>query len=326
MKNLFSIVVFVTTLVGIEAASAQPFPSRPITIIVPFAVGGGTDVTARIIGEHMSRTLGQRILIENITGAGGTTGSIRVMRANPDGYTIEMGNMGTHSTAIALYQNLGYRPDADFAPIGVVHWAPVMIVARKDFPAESLKEFISYLHDSAGRLNMAHAGIGSIGFSCGLLFNSLVGVKPTLVPYNGAAPAMNSLVGGQVDYMCDGGVINSVPHALSRGIKAYLIDAERRSAMLPNVPTAKEAGLPEFKVSAWTALFAPRGTSKAVLDQLAEALSLALDDVQTRKRLLELGTEIPDAVDRGQQPLAALVRRELARWTAIINAAGVKAE
>jgi tripartite-type tricarboxylate transporter receptor subunit TctC len=326
MTNLFSIVLFVATLAGIEGAFAQPFPSRPITIIVPFAAGGSTDVTARIVGEHMSRTLGQRILIENIAGAGGTTGSTRAMRANPDGYTILMGNMGTHAAAVALYQNLAYRPDTDFAPIGVVHWAPVMIVARKDFPAENLNEFISYLHASAHKLNMAHAGVGSAGFSCGLLFNSIVGVMPTLVPFNGAAPAMNALVGGQVDYMCDGGIINSMTHEQSSRIKAYVIDAEQRSPLLPNVPTAREAGLPEFKVSAWAAFFAPRETPKAVLDKLTEALDLALDDLQTRKQLLELGAEVPDAADRGQQPLAALVTRERARWTAIISAAKVKAE
>ncbi len=326
MTNLFSIVVFVATLAGIEGAFAQPFPSRPITIIVPFAAGGSTDVTARIVGEHMSRTLGQRILIENIAGAGGTTGSIRAMRANPDGYTILMGNMGTHAAAVAIYQNLAYRPDTDFAPIGVVHRAPVMIVARKDFPAENLNEFISYLHASAHKLNMAHAGVGSAGFSCGLLFNSIVGVMPTLVPFNGAAPAMNALVGGQVDYMCDGGIVNSMPHEQNSRIKAYVIDAEQRSPLLPNVPTAREAGLPEFKVLAWTAVFAPRETPKAVLDRLTEALDLALNALQIRKQLLGLGAEVPDAADRGQQPLAALVRRELARWTAIISAAKVKAE
>src|SRR5215468_8582137 len=258
--------------VASQIANAQTYPSRPITMIVPFAAGGGTDVTARIVSEHMSRTLGQRIIIENIAGAGGTTGSTRAMRANPDGYTIEMGQMGTHSTAVALYPTLDYRPDADFAPIGLVHRAPVMMVARKDFPPESLKEFISYLKANAQKLNMAHAGVGSIGFSCGMLFNSIVGVKPTLVPFTGAAPALNALIGGQVDYMCDGGIINSVPHEQSGRIKAYVIDAERRSPILPNVPTAKEAGMPEFRTSAWTALFAPRETPKSVLDKLAEAL------------------------------------------------------
>jgi tripartite-type tricarboxylate transporter receptor subunit TctC len=307
-------------------AMAQTYPSRPITMIVPFAAGGGTDVTARIISEHMSRTLRQRIIIENIAGAGGTTGSTRAMRANPDGYTIEMGQMGTHATAVALYPALAYRPDVDFAPIGLVNWAPVMIVARKDFPSENLKEFIAYVKANAQKLNMAHAGIGSIGFSCGLLLNSILDVKPTLVPFNGAAPAINALIGGQVDYMCDGGAINSVPHEQSGRIKAYLIDTGQRNPILPNVPTAKEAGLPEFKASAWNALFAPREVQKPILDKLTDALHQALDDGETRKRLLELATEIPDPADRGQQPLAALVRSEIERWTAIINAAEVKAE
>jgi tripartite-type tricarboxylate transporter receptor subunit TctC len=326
MKQLCLIVAFLATLAGIEAAPAQPFPSRPITIIVPFPAGGGTDVTARIVSEHMSRTLGQPIVIENIVGAGGTTGSLRAMRANPDGYTIVMGNVGTHATAVSLHPSLGYRPDTDFAPVGLLHLAPVMIVARKDLPPESLKEFISYLKAGAEKLNMAHAGRGSIGFSCALLFNSIVGVKPTLVPFNGAAPAMSALVGGQVDYMCDGGIINSVPHEQSGRIKGYVMDAERRSPNLPNIPTAKEAGLPEFKVAAWTALFAPRETPKAVLDKLAEALNLALDNDQVRKRLVDLGTELPDAANRGQQPLAAAVQRDIARWSALISAAGAKAE
>jgi tripartite-type tricarboxylate transporter receptor subunit TctC len=214
----------------------------------------------------------------------------------------------------------------DFAPIGLIHWAPVMMVARKDFPPESLKEFISYLKANAQKLNMAHAGVGSIGFSCGLLFNSIVGVKPTLVPFTGAAPALNALIGGQVDYMCDGGALNSVPHEQSGRIKAYMIDAERRSPLLPNVPTAKEAGLPEFKAAAWTALFAPRETPQSVLDKLTEALDRALDDDQTRKRMLDNATEIPDRADRGQQQLGVLVKSEIARWRQIIETAVVNAK
>jgi tripartite-type tricarboxylate transporter receptor subunit TctC len=307
-------------------AQAQIYPSRPITIIVPFAAGGGTDVTARIVSEHMSRTLGQRIIIENIPGAGGTTGSARAMRANPDGYAIEMGQMGTHATAVALYPALPYKPDIDFAPIGVANWAPVMIVSRKDFPPENLREFIAYVKANAQKLNMAHAGVGSIGFSCGLLLNAVLGVKPTLVPFSGAAPAVNALIGGQVDYMCDGGALNSVPHEQSGRIKAYMIDAEQRNPILPNVPTAKEAGLPEFKASAWNALFAPRETPKPILDKLTDALDQALNDGETRKRLHELATEIPGTTDRGQQALATLVRSDIARWTAIIKAAGVKVE
>jgi len=293
-----------------QPAHAQGYPSRPITMIVPFPAGGGTDVIARIVSEHMSRTLSQPIVIENIAGAGGTTGTGRAMRADPNGYTIEMGHMGTHASAVAFYPNLAYRPDIDFAPIGLVNWAPVMIVARRDFPAKDLQEFVSYVRANAQKLNMGHAGVGSIGFTCGLLFNSIVGAKPTFVPFNGAAPAINALTGGQVDYMCDGGALNSAPHVQSGTIKAYTIDAEQRSPILPNVPTA-------------IALFAPKGTPKPNLDKLTDALDRALDDDNSRKRLLDLINEIPEKASRGQQPLADLVKKDVARWTQIIKAAGV---
>jgi tripartite-type tricarboxylate transporter receptor subunit TctC len=305
--------------VGNDIGTAQNFPARPITMIVPFAAGGGTDVSARIVSEHMSRTLGQQITIENIVGAGGTTGSTRAMRANPDGYTIEMGQMGTHATAVALYPKLAYKPDVDFAPIGLVIWSPVMIVARKDFPPKDIKEFVQYVKANSQNLNLAHAGVGGISFACSLLFNSIIGAKPTLVPFNGAAPAINALIGGQVDYMCDGGAINSVPHVQSGAITAYMIDAEQRSPTLPNVPTSKEAGMPEFQVSAWNALFAPKGTPEPILDKLTDALDKALDDQNVRKQLVDLANEIPDKASRGQQPLAALVKREVVRWTAIIK-------
>jgi len=325
MRNLFFAMVFVTAFGSVESATAQ-YPSRPITMIVPFPAGGGTDLTARIVSEPMSRTLAQPIVIENVAGAGGTTGSTRAMRANPDGYTIEMGQMGTHATAVALYPHLSYKPDIDFAPIGLVNLTPVMIVARKDLPPRDLEEFVPYVKANADRLNMAHAGVGSIGFSCGLLLNSILGVKPTMVPFNGAAPAINALIGGQVDYMCDGGANNSVPHVQSGAIKAYALEAERRSPILPDVPTAKEAGLPEFQVLGWTALFAPKATPKPILDELTNALHKALDDHNVRKRLFDLAAEIPDKASRGQQSLAALVKSDITRWTQIIKAANIKEE
>jgi tripartite-type tricarboxylate transporter receptor subunit TctC len=305
-------------------AWAQTYPSHPITVIVPFAAGAGTDVFARIVSEHMSRTLGQPIIIENIAGAGGTTGSARAMRANPDGYTIAMGQMGTHAAAVALYPNLAYKPDIDFAPIGLVNSVPVMIVARKDFPPKDLKEFISYVKTNAQKLNVEHAGVGSMGFTCSLLFNSIIGVKPTLVPFNGGNPAMNALIGGQVDYMCDGAITLSVAHVQNGTIKAYTIGAEQRSPVLSNVPTSKEGGLPDFQASGWFALFAPKGTPRPILDKLTDAL--ALDDQNVRKRMLDLGAEIPGKASRGQQPLAALVKSEITRWTGIIKAANVKLE
>jgi tripartite-type tricarboxylate transporter receptor subunit TctC len=168
---------------ALRLAKAQTYPSRPVTIIVPFAAGGATDVGARIVGEHMARTLGQQFIIENVPGAGGTTGSSRAMRAKPDGYTILMGHMGTHAVSVSLYPNLAYKPDVDFEPIGVVIEFPLVLVARRDFPANDLKEFIAYVKPNAGKLNMAHGGVGSNVFNFGLLVNSLLGVRPTLVPF-----------------------------------------------------------------------------------------------------------------------------------------------
>jgi tripartite-type tricarboxylate transporter receptor subunit TctC len=306
-------------------AAAQAYPSRPVTIIVPFSAGGTTDVIARILGEHMSRALGQQFIVENAVGAGGTTGSIRAMRASPDGYTVELGNMGTHAASVALYPTLAYNPEVDFAPIGMVAGLPVVIVGKKDFPPGDLKQFATYVRANADKLNMAHAGVGSIThFTC-LLLNSILGVKPTLVPFNGAAPAITALIAGQVDYMCN--VAPDVVQPLRSGLfKAYAIGTSRRSPVLADVPTSEEAGLPQFQASAWNALFAPRETPKPVLDKLSDALDKALDDENTQKRLLDLGSEIPDKARRGQQPLAVLVKDEIARWTPIIKAAAVKSE
>jgi tripartite-type tricarboxylate transporter receptor subunit TctC len=306
-------------------ASAQTYPSRPITLIVPFAPGGATDVAARIVGEHMSRTLGQQIVVQNVPGAGGTIGSTRAMRAEPDGYTILMGQMGTHAAAPALYPNLAYKPDADFEPIGLVTDFPVFIVARKDFPANTLKEFIAYVKAHAATLNVSHAGVGSTFFTTCLLLNSLLDVKPTLVPFNGGGPAMNALVAGQVDYMCGDGVTTG-PQLQAGTVKVFAIAAPARNSALPNVPTTTEVGLPEFQASAWLALFAPKGTPKPILDRLTGALDEALDDAGVQERLRPLGNELPVKSRRGPQALRALVTREIARWTPIIEAANVKAE
>jgi len=306
---------------ALPAAAQTDYPRRPITLIVPFAAGGPTDIVSRIVGEHMSRTLGQPIIIENIVGAGGTTASTRAARAAPDGYTIEMGHMGTHAASVALYPNLAYKPDVDFAPIGLVAGTPVLILAKKDFPPKDLKEFVSYVKANADKLNMAHAGVGSVSFTTCLLLNSILGIKPTSIPFNGTGPALTALISGQVDYMCDQ-IVNVVQQVESGQIKAYAIGTPERSPALPNVPTSKEAGLPEFQAQAWNALFAPKGTPQPVLDKLSDALDKALDDEQTRKRLLELGSVLPDKAGRGQQALAALVKSEIDRWTPIIKAAG----
>lgn len=300
----------------------QAYPTRTVTIIVPFAAGGGTDIAARLVGEHMSRTLGQQLIVENFPGAGGTSGSIRAMRATPDGYTIEMGHIGTHAISVWLYPHLAYKPDVDFEPIGLAMENPLLIVARKDFPPNNLEEFVAYVKANSEKLNMAHAGVGSILFSYGLMLNSILGVKPTLVPFNGGGPATNALLGGQVDYMC-GAIVDISPHVRAGAVKAYAIGADERSPALPNVPTTKEAGLPEFKAMPWFALFAPRGTPRPILNKLSDALDNALDDHNVRKRFSDLGGDVPDKARRGRQALATLVKDEIARWAPIIQAANI---
>ena len=300
-------------------ACAQSYPTRTVTIIVPFAAGGPTDVFARIVGDHMSRTLGQQFIIENVVGAGGTTGSTRAMRAAPDGYTIQLGQTGTHAASVAFYANLAYRPDVDFEPIGLIVTPPIVIAARKDFPANDFKEFMAYARANPDKLNMAHAGVGSIThFTC-LMLNATLGIRPTLVPFGGSAPAINAMIAGQVDYICD--PTPDVVQQLHGGtLKVFAIASPTRSPILPDIPTTIEAGLPEFQVTSWHGLFAPKGTPKPILDTLSNALDVALDNDAVRKRLLDLGCDIPDKPQRGQEPLAALVKSEIARWVPIIKA------
>ena len=305
-----------------QGAAAQAYPSRPITFIVPFPPGAATDVCARIVGDHMSRTLGQQLVIQNLSGAGGTVGSTRAMRSDPDGYTVLMGQMGTHAASVALYPNLPYKPAEDFEAIGMVAGFPLLIAARKDFPADNLKEFIAYLKANDTKLNQGHAGVGSIFFTTCLLLNSILGTKPTMVPFAGGAPAMNALVGGQVDFMC-ADILTGAPQLADGKIKIYALAAPARNPTLPQVPTTTEAGLPEYVVSGWNGLFAPKDTPKPIVDQLADALDRALDDETTRKRLTVLGCDIPDKPKRGPTALLALVKSEIARWSPIIKGAGV---
>lgn len=301
-------------------AIAQDYPTRPVTLIVPFAAGGPTDTISRIVAEHMSRTLGQQLVIENVVGAGGTTATTRAARAAPDGYTIETGHMGTHAAAVGLYPKLAYDPRKDFEPIGLIAGTPILILARKDFPAKDLKEFIAYVKANSSKLNEAHAGVGSVSFTTCTLLDHIIGAKPTRVPFTGTGPSMNALVSGQVDYMCDQ-IVNAVPQVLAGTIKAYAIATPDRNPALPDVPTTKEAGLPEFQTSAWNALFAPKGTPKPIIEKLNAALVKALDDETVRKRLLDLGSDIPARDARSPEALAKLVAGEVDRWTPLMKQA-----
>ena len=308
---------------GVAGAHAQSFPSRPITIIVPFAPGAGADISARIAGEYMSRVLGVQIVVENTAGGGGTVGTTRSARASPDGYTIALGHMGTHAASVPLYPNLAYKPDVDFEPIGQICNQPIVLVTRRDFPVNSLGEFATYAKANEAKLNMAHAGVGSVSFTGCHLLNSAIGIRPTSVPFTGTAPAMNAVVGGQVDYLCDT-ILGVVPQANAGTIKALAIATDQRNAALPNVPTAAEGGVPGFQAAPFFGLFVPKGTPKPIIDQLADALDKALDHPDARRRLNDLGADIPEKSKRGPAALLALVKSEIARLTPILAPHAVK--
>jgi tripartite-type tricarboxylate transporter receptor subunit TctC len=313
--------VLAVALPSAEVRAAADYPNRPITMIVPFAAGGPTDVVARIVAENMSRTLKQQIVVENVAGAGGTTGITRGAQAKPDGYTIMMGHMGTHGAAPAAYPGLKYDPTKDFEPIGLASGTPIVIVAKKDFPAKDLKEFVAYLKANSQKLNEAHAGPGSVSFTTCALLNSIVGAKPTRVAYRGTGPALNDLVAGQVDYMCDQ-IVNLVPQIEAGTIKAYAVALPERSPALPDVPTTKEAGLPDYQVSAWNAIFAPKGTPPEVVKKLSDALLKAIADPGTSKRLLDLGGDLSNKEARTPEGLRKLVESEVARWNKVLKETG----
>ena len=307
-----------TLALGAATVAAQGYPTRPVTLIVPFAAGGPTDTFARIVGDNFSKALGQQFVVENVAGAGGTTGSTRASQAAPDGYTILMGHMGTHGAAPAQYPNLKYNPAKDFAPIGLVAGAPIVIVTRKDFPAKDLKAFVDYIKANGDKVNEAHAGVGSVSHTTCTLLAALTGAKTGRIAYRGTGPVLNDLVGGQVDFGCDQ-IVNLVSQIKSGNIRALAIATKERSPALPDVPTMAEAGMPEFEVSAWSALFAPKGTPKELVDALAAALDKALDDATVKARLLELGSVIPDKAGRTPAALQKLVESEVARWLPLLK-------
>ena len=307
------------------ALAQQNYPDRPITLIVPFAAGGPTDVVARIVGEHMSRTLGQQILIENVGGAGGSTGMTRAAQAAPDGYTIAVGNMGTQSAAPALYPNLKYDPAKSFDQIGVVNNTPMVIIAKKDNPAKDLKEFIAYLKANEAKISFGHAGVGSISHVVGTVFHAQVGLKPALVAYRGTGPALNDLVAGKIDFMIDQ-ALNNIPQIQAGTIKSFAVTSIDRVPSIKDVPTTTEAGMPEFTANAWNAMVAPKGLPPAIRERLIDALGKALDDTTTKKRYEELGSTAPTGAERGPVALQKLVETEMARLTPILKAAGAVAQ
>ena len=311
-----------TALCGFTA-QAQNYPSRAVTVIVPFAAGGPADITGRIVADIFSRHLGQQFVVENTAGAGGTTGTTRASRANPDGHTLISGHLGTNALAGIFYPNLAYDAEKDFEPVGLIAEQPEVLAIRKDLPPNNLKEFVAYAKANESKLNMAHAGVGSVSYIGCLLLNAAIGIKPTMVPFAGTAPAVNAMLGGQVDYVCDP-ILGPLPHVRAGTIKAMAIAAKKRSPLLPDVPTSAEQGLPQFDMAPFYAVFAPKGTPKPVIDKLADALSMGLDEEAVRKRLESLGATVAEPARRGPKALGALVHSEIARLTPILKAAAAK--
>src|ERR1051325_10678539 len=322
VKKFVALIGFL--LISAVQSNAQNYPTKVITIVVPFAAGGPTDTVARLIAAPMSKTLKQQLIVENVGGAGGTIAANRVAKASPDGYTLLLHHIG-HSTSPALYRKLPYDPVKDFEPIGLINEVPMTLVAKKAFPPKDLKELISYVKANKDKINLANAGVGAASHLCGMLFMSAIQTELTTVPYNGTAPAMNDLLGGQVDLMCDQ-TTNTTSQIKAGKIRVYGVTTLKRIASLPNVPTLDEAGLKGFEVTVWHALYAPKNTPKAVIDKLTNALQDALKDTNVKQRFGELGTE-PVSLDRATpQVLQKHLKAEIDKWTPIIKKAGVYAD
>jgi tripartite-type tricarboxylate transporter receptor subunit TctC len=303
---------------------AEQYPSKVVTIIVPYAAGGPTDTVARLLGKAMSPVLKTQIIVENVVGAGGTIAAAKAVSSAPDGYTLFLHHIGL-STAPSLYRKLSFDPQKDLEPIGQVGDVAMTLVARKDFPAKDLKELIAYVKANKDKVNLANAGVGAASHLCGMLFMSAVQAEFTTIPYNGTGPAMNDLLGGQVDFMCDQ-TTNTTSHIKAGKIKVYAVTTRKRVASLPDVPTMQEGGLAGFEVAVWNGLYAPKGTPKEIIHTLSKALQQAVTDPSLIQRFGELGTE-PASQDRATpESLKAQLKSEIEKWGPIIKKAGVYAD
>jgi tripartite-type tricarboxylate transporter receptor subunit TctC len=306
------------------AAWGQAYPTRPVTVVVPFAAGGPTDTVTRLISEVMSKDLGQQVVVENVGGAGGTLGAARVAKATPDGYTLLLHHIGM-ATSATLYRKLPYDTLKDFEYVGLVTDVPMTIVARGNFEAKDLKGLIDYAKANKDKVTYANAGIGAASHLCGMLFMSAIETQVTTVPYKGTGPAMTDLLGGQVDFMCDQ-TTNTTNQIKGGKIKAYATTTAKRLTALPDVPTAEEGGLKGFQVGIWHGIYAPKGTPKEVIDRLSASLKKALEDANVKARFAELGTEPMPQDQATPAALKTKLETEIARWAPVIKAAGVYAD
>jgi tripartite-type tricarboxylate transporter receptor subunit TctC len=320
-------VLFAAALAVLQSATsamAQTYPSRPITMVVPLGVGGSTDVIARIMAEGMRASLGQPIIVENTTGAGGTIGVGRVARAAPDGYTIGIGQWGTNVASGAIYP-LQYDLIKDFEPVALIATQPFLIVAKKSVPANNLGELIAWLKANANKASQGNSGIGTPSHVGGILFQNAIGVHLTMVPYRGAGQPMQDLVAGQIDVMLDTPAL-SLPQVRGGTIKAYAVTAKGRLELAPEIPTTDEAGLPGFYFSFWHALWVPHGTQKEIVAELNKAVVKTLDDPAIRKKLVELSQDIFPLDQQTPEALGAFHKAEIEKWWPVIKEAGIKVE
>ena len=306
------------------AASAQDFPSKPVTLVVPFAAGGPTDVVARAVGQAMSKQLGQTVVIENKLGAGGTLAAAAVAKATPDGHTVLIHHNGM-ATAPALYRKLPYSPLNDFEFVGQVVDVPMTLLGKKDLPPQDLAQLIPYIKANASKLSLAHAGIGAVSQLCGMIFQQSIGVQLQSIPYKGTAPAMNDLLGGQVDLLCDQ-TTATTQHIKAGTVKLYGVTTAQRIKALPDAPTLSEQGMKGFEVVVWHGIYAPKGTPKPALDRLNAALRSALKDPAVHQRMSELGGEIVSERKQSPEGLRTWLKSETERYGVAVKAAGEYAD
>jgi tripartite-type tricarboxylate transporter receptor subunit TctC len=324
MSKLVSAIVLVATLAGIASASAQPYPSRPVTIVVPFAAGGPSDALARILGDRLRASLGQTFVVENVVGAGGSLGVGRAVRAAPDGYTISYGHLGTHVFNGAIYP-LQYDLLADFEPVVLLPSNPMVVVSNNSLPAKNLSELIAWLKANQSKATAGTAGAGSGSHIGGVYLQNLAGLRLQFVPYRGTGPALNDLVAGQIDIIVDQ-ASNSMQQIRAGTIRAYAVSDSKRLAAAADIPTADEAGLPGFHMTLWNALWVPKGTPSEVVGKLNGAVVDAMADPAVKQRLNDLGLEIPPREQQTPQALGAWHKAEAAKWWPIVRAANIKAE
>jgi tripartite-type tricarboxylate transporter receptor subunit TctC len=323
MLTRLSVGILAAFAIG-SALAAEVYPSKPITIVVPFAAGGPNDVLARLVSEHMSRTLAQPVLVENAVGAGGTIGSARVAKAQGDGYTLLSGNLGSLGAAFALYKKIGYDP-REFTSVGMLAGTPNFLAVRKDLAAKTLREFIAHARANPEMVTVGNAGLGSNAHLVCLYLESLAGIKLRHVPYRGTGPAMKDMLGGQIDAMCDSAP-NVVPQLLAGTIRALVVAQPTRVAATSDVPAAKEAGLPEFNVVGWNAIVAPPRTPKEIVAKANAALKLALTDPHVRKKIEEIGAIPPKPEEMTAEWMDQFLRAEVDQWGKVVRGAGVSVE